>query len=87
MSPDEALVVYHCGSEAVVNTLCDFSNKIETQQMEIHALEVKIAKLSKNSNVIFWSHKPDEDVIIGSYGTNKSEEELKEKLRKVYPKL
>jgi len=72
MSPDEALIVYHCGSEAVVNTLCDFSNKIETQQMEIHALEVKIAKLSKDSSNS--SKPPSSDDITKPESKKKNKE-------------
>ncbi len=50
MRHDEALVLYNAGPEVVANILCDLSNTIESQQEKIKELEVKIAKLSKNSS-------------------------------------
>jgi len=50
MTDDEALVLYNAGPKIVVEILCDFSNTIESQQEKIKALEVKVAKLSKNSS-------------------------------------
>ena len=49
MTRDEALVLYNAGSAVVVETLCDLSRTIEAQQKQIEELQVKIAKLSKNS--------------------------------------
>ena len=72
MSPDEALAIYHCGSQAVVHTLCDFSNKIEMKQMEIYALEAKIAKLSKNSSNS--SKPPSSDDITKPESKKKNKE-------------
>ena len=50
MTHDEALALYNAGSKVVVKILCDLSNTIESQQEQIKALELKIAKLSKNSS-------------------------------------
>ena len=50
MTPDEALALYNAGPKVVVKILCDLTNTIESQQEQIKALEVKVAKLSKNSS-------------------------------------
>ena len=50
MKPDEALAIYNAGPDAVVKALCDFSSAIESQQRMMKALEIRIAKLSKNSS-------------------------------------
>lgn len=50
MTYDEALAVYHAGPKVVVKTLCDLSNIIKSQQEKIRTLEIKVAKLSKNSS-------------------------------------
>ena len=50
MTHDEALALYNAGQKVVVKILCDLSNTIESQQEQIKALEVKVAKLSKNSS-------------------------------------
>ena len=50
MTRDEAFTVYNTGPKVVVNFLCDLSNTIQSQQEQIGALEMKIAKLSKNSS-------------------------------------
>jgi len=50
MRHDEALALYNAGPKVVVKILCDLSNTIESQQEQIKALEVKVAKLSKNSS-------------------------------------
>ena len=50
MTRDEALALYNTGSAAVVEALCDLSNTVEAQQKQIKSLELKIAKLSKNSS-------------------------------------
>jgi transposase len=61
MTSDEALVIYHAGSQVVVKTLCDFSSTIESHQVKIKTLEIKIAKLSKNSSNS--SKRPSSDDI------------------------
>ena len=50
MTHDEALALYNAGPKVVAKILCDLSNTIESQQEKIKALEVKVAKLSKNSS-------------------------------------
>jgi len=50
MTHDEALALYNAGPKVVVKILCDLSNTIESQQEQIKALEVNVAKLSKNSS-------------------------------------
>ena len=50
MTHDEALALYTAGPKVVAKLLCDLSNTIESQQEQIKALEVKVAKLSKNSS-------------------------------------
>ncbi len=47
MTHDEALALYTAGRKVVAKLLCDLSNTIESQQEQIKALEVKVAKLSK----------------------------------------
>ena len=49
MTYDEALALYNAGSKVTVKILCDLSNTIEFQEEQINALEVKVAKLLKNS--------------------------------------
>lgn len=48
--PDEALNLYNAGSAVVVEFLCELSSTVEAQQKQIKDLQVKIAKLSKNSS-------------------------------------
>ncbi len=50
MTYDEALALYNAGPKVVTKTLCDFSNAIESLQEQIKVLEIKVAKLSKNSS-------------------------------------
>jgi transposase len=50
MTHDEALALYTAGRKVVAKLLCDLSNTIDSQQEQIKALEVKVAKLSKNSS-------------------------------------
>jgi transposase len=61
MTHDEALAVYHAGPKVVVKILCDLRNTIESQQVKIRTLEIKIAKLSKNSSNS--SKRPSSDDI------------------------
>ncbi len=49
MTPTEARKIYNTGEEAVVQALCDLGSTIESQRKKVSALEIKIAKLSKNS--------------------------------------
>lgn len=50
MTHDQAWALYTAGRKVVAKLLCDLSNTIESQQEQIKALEVKVAKLSKNSS-------------------------------------
>ncbi|MEA3380436.1 MAG: IS66 family transposase [Pseudomonadota bacterium] len=50
MTYDEALALYNAGPKVAAKILCDLSNTIESQQERIKALEMKVAKLSKNSS-------------------------------------
>jgi transposase len=61
MTHDKALAVYHAGPKVVVKTLCDLSDTIESQQVKIRTLEIKIAKLTKNSSNS--SKRPSSDDI------------------------
>ena len=61
MTHDEALALYNAGPKVAVKILCDLSNTIESQQEQIKALEVKVAKLSKNSSNS--SKRPSSDDI------------------------
>jgi transposase len=61
MTKDESLALYNAGPKVVVKILCDLSRTIESQQMQIKALEIKIAKLSKNSSNS--SKRPSSDDI------------------------
>lgn len=61
MTKDESLALYNAGPKVLVKILCDLSRTIESQQMQIKALEIKIAKLSKNSSNS--SKRPSSDDI------------------------
>ena len=61
MTKDESLALYNAGPKVVVKILCDLSLTIESQQKQIKALEIKIAKLSKNSSNS--SKRPSSDDI------------------------
>lgn len=50
MRHDEALALYNAGPKVVIKILCDLSNTIESLQEQIKILEIKVAKLSKNSS-------------------------------------
>jgi len=50
MTYDEALALYNAGPKVVTKILCDLSNTIESLQEQIKVLEIKVAKLSKNSS-------------------------------------
>lgn len=72
MTHDEALAVYHAGSKIVVKTLCDLSDAIESQQVKIKTLEIKVAKLSKNSSNS--SKRPSSDDITKPKSNKKKKE-------------
>ena len=61
MTRDQALAVYNTGSAAVVEALCDLGNTVDAQQKQIKTLQIKIAKLSKNSSNS--SKRPSSDDI------------------------
>jgi transposase len=61
MLPHEALAIYHAGPQAVVKTICDFTDTINLQHEKIRSLENKIAQLSKNSSNS--SKRPSSDDI------------------------
>ena len=69
MTDDQAMVLYNAGPKIVVEVLCDFSHTIESQKEKIKALELKIAKLSKNSSNS--SKPPSSDDITKPKSKNK----------------
>ena len=69
MNRDEALALYNAGSAAVVEALCDLSNTVAAQQKQIKDLQIKIAKLSKNSSNS--SKRPSSDDITKKPKTQK----------------
>jgi transposase len=77
MTDDEAMVLYNAGPKIVVEILCDFSHTIESQQEKIKALEVKVAKLSKNSSN---SSKPPSSDDITKPKSNKKKKKGKRKI-------
>ena len=74
MTHDEALTLYNVGPKVVVKILCNLSNTIESQQKQIRALEVKVAKLSKNSSN---SSKPPSSDDITKPKPNKNNDKRK----------
>ncbi|MDB4443884.1 IS66 family transposase [bacterium] len=77
MTHDEALALYNAGSKVVAKILCNLSNTIESQQEKIKALEVKVAKLSKNSSN---SSKPPSSDDITKPKSNKDNNKDKRKI-------
>jgi transposase len=77
MTHDEALALYNAGPKVVAKVLCDLSNTIESQQKQIKALEVKVAKLSKNSSN---SSKPPSSDDITKPKSNKKKKKGKRKI-------
>jgi transposase len=61
MTPDEALHIYNAGANTVIKILCNLTETINAQQKKIDELEIKIAKLSKNSSNS--SKRPSSDDI------------------------
>lgn len=62
MTSEEARIIYNSGPQVVVPTLCSFNNTIVSLRKEIKALEIKIARLSKNPSNS--SKRPSSDDII-----------------------
>jgi len=77
MTHDEALALYNAGPKIVAKILCDLSNTVESQQKQIKALEVKVAKLSKNSSN---SSKPPSSDDITKPKSNKKKKKGKRKI-------
>ena len=77
MTHNEALALYNAGPKVVAKILRDLSNTIESQQEQIRALEVKVAKLSKNSSN---SSKPPSSDDITKPKSNKKSEKDKRKI-------
>ena len=69
MTYDEALALYNAGPKVVTKILCDLTNTIESLQEQIKALEIKVAKLSKNSSNS--SKPPSSDDITKPKGKKK----------------
>jgi hypothetical protein len=61
MTGNEALALYNAGSAAVVEALCELNNTVTAQRKQIKDLQIKIAKLSKNSSNS--SKRPSSDDI------------------------
>jgi len=61
MTPDEALALYNAGPKVVTKVMCHLSNTVQSQQEQIMVLELKVAKLSKNSSNS--SKRPSSDDI------------------------
>jgi len=62
MLAEDAEKIYRTGQEAVVKTICDFSNTIDNLEKKISQLEKQVAKLSKNSSNS--GKRPSSDDII-----------------------
>ncbi|MDP2705274.1 MAG: IS66 family transposase, partial [bacterium] len=77
MTHDEALALYNAGPKVVAKILCDLSNTIESQQEQIKVLEVKVAKLSKNSSN---SSKPPSSDDITKPKSNKKKKKGKRRI-------
>jgi len=77
MTHDEALALYNAGPKVIAKILCDLSNTIESQQEQIKALEVKVAKLSKNSSN---SSKPPSSDDITKPKSNKKKKKGKRRI-------
>lgn len=77
MTRDEALLLYNAGAETVIKILCESSATIEAMQEKIRILEIKIAKLTKNSSNS--SKRPSSDDITKPK-SNKNEKKGKRKI-------
>ena len=73
MTHDEALALYNAGPKVVAKTLCDLSNAIDSKQEQITALEIAVAKFSKNSSTS--SKPPSSDDITKPKNKNIKEGE------------
>ena len=76
MFAEDAEKIYRAGQEAVVKTICDFSNIIDNLQNKVYTLEQQVAKLSKNSSNS--GKRPSSDDI-----TKKNKKSGKGKKRKI----
>jgi len=77
VTPDEALALYNAGPKVVSKILCDLSNMVQSQEEQIKILELKVAKLSKNSSN---SSKPPSSDDITKPKSNKKQGEGKRKI-------
>jgi transposase len=77
VTPDEALALYNAGPKIVSKILCDLSNTVQSQEEQIKILELKVAKLSKNSSN---SSKPPSSDDITKPKSNKKQGEGKRKI-------
>ena len=77
MTHDEASLLYNAGAETMIKILCELSETVEAQQEKIKILEIKIAKLSKNS--LNSSKRPSSDDITKPK-SNKKEKKGKGKI-------
>ena len=77
MTPDEALALYNAGPKVATKILCDLSNTVQFQQEQINVLELKVAKLSKNSSN---SSKPPSSDDITKPKSSKKKKEGKRKI-------
>jgi len=78
MNRDQALAIYYAGPEVVVKTIFGFCDTIDALHNQIVTLEIKIAKLSKNSSNS--SKRPSSDDITKP---KKKEKKKGEKKRKI----
>lgn len=75
MTHDEALTIYRAGKQAVVNALCEMSDKTESLQKRVDKLEKIIARLAKNSSNS--SKPPSSDDITKPKPRNKDDKKRK----------
>jgi len=61
ITPERAMATYHAGPEAVVRMICDLSSHGELLQKRVEELEIKVAKLAKNSSNS--SKPPSSDIV------------------------
>ena len=75
MKYKEALAIYRAGKQAVVNALCEMSDKIESLQKRVDELEKIVARLAKNSSNS--SKPPSSDDITKPKPRNKDDKKRK----------
>ncbi len=66
MTPEQAQAIYFAGRDAVVTHLCALDEQVTASQLQINALQRKIAQLSKNSSNS--SKRPSSDDITKPKG-------------------